>query len=129
LFKQLQAELGTSVLFITHNLAVVAQIADEVAVMYLGRIVEQGPVRDVLKHPRHPYTQCLLDSLPDLSGPRRRLRPIRGAVPGLREIPPGCPFHPRCPHFVAGRCDLAVPDLRELAARHHVACVRAEELP
>ena len=129
LFKQLQAELGTSVLFITHNLGVVAQISDEVAVMYLGRIVEQGSVRDVLKRPRHPYTRCLLESLPDVSGLRGRLQSIRGSVPGLHEIPPGCPFHPRCPHFAAGRCDVAVPDLRELAPRHHVACVRAGELP
>jgi len=129
LIKDLQKDLGTSVLYITHDLAVVAQIADEVAVMYLGRIVEQGRVREVIRRPRHPYTRCLLKSLPGLSGAHRRLESITGSVPSLTDIPPGCPFHPRCPHFVPGRCDVgSAPPLRELQSGHRVACVRAEEI-
>ncbi|MCD4824558.1 MAG: ABC transporter ATP-binding protein [Phycisphaerae bacterium] len=129
LINDLKAELGTSVLFITHDLGVVAQIADEVAVMYLGRIVEQGDVRIVMKNPLHPYTRCLLKSLPGLSGHHKRLDSIEGSVPSLTEIPPGCPFHPRCPDFVAGVCDVGnPPELQELRDGHYVACARAEEV-
>ena len=129
LIKDLQAELGTSVLFITHDLAVVAQMADEVAVMYLGRIVEQSDVRTVLKNPRHPYTIGLLESLPGVSIETERLPSIEGTVPSLTEIPPGCPFHPRCPYAEAGTCDVdGPPELHEIADGHQVACVRVEEI-
>jgi oligopeptide/dipeptide ABC transporter ATP-binding protein len=143
LLKELQAELGTAILMITHDLAVVAQVADEVVVMYLGRVVERGPVRQIMKQPRHPYTQGLLMSLPGRhvgQGPavtigadgkrrRRRLPSISGSVPALTDLPPGCPFHPRCPHAVAGRCDVgAPPPLQALNAEQSIACVRAEEL-
>jgi oligopeptide/dipeptide ABC transporter ATP-binding protein len=129
LIKQLQAELGTSVLFVTHDLAVVAQMADDVTVMYLGRIVERGTVRDVLKDPRHPYTIALLKSLPSLSRPGQPLPSISGSVPFLTDIPPGCPFHPRCTYAQAGRCDLGRPPALEVVAEGHaVACVRAEEI-
>ncbi len=126
LMRDLQAEMGMSMLLITHNLGVVAQMADEVAVMYLGRIVEQGLVREVLKRPRHPYTKCLLRSLPALSSHRQRLPSIRGSVPALHEIPPGCSFHPRCPSFAAGRCDTEIPSRIQTCAGHHVACHLAE---
>ncbi len=129
LIKDLQRELGTSVIFITHDLGVVAQIADDVAVMYLGRVVEQGTVRQVLKTPRHPYTASLLRSLPGLDTDAARLPTIQGSVPSLGNVPPGCPFHPRCPHAVPGRCDVgAVPELRSFDADHLAACVRVEEL-
>ena len=129
LMKDLQKDLGTSVLYITHDLSVVAQIADDVAVMYLGRIVEQGSLREVLKRPRHPYTRCLLKSLPALARARQRLESIKGGVPSLTEIPPGCPFHPRCPYFAAGTCDAAgPPPLRALDGGRRVACFRAEEI-
>ncbi|HVU24136.1 MAG TPA: ABC transporter ATP-binding protein [Opitutus sp.] len=129
LIRSLQRELGCSVLLITHDLGVVAQAADEVAVMYLGRIVERGPMRDVIKHPRHPYTQGLLQSIPSLNL-GRRLASIPGTVPSLAAIPPGCPFHPRCEFAQAGRCDIATPPpLRPIAPGHEVACVRAEEIP
>jgi len=129
LIKSLQDDFGTSVMFITHNLGVVAQIADDVAVMYLGRIVERGRVIDVMKRPRHPYTQCLLKSLPGLTESRRRLQSIAGSVPALAEVPPGCPFHPRCPHCQPGRCDVgAPPPLRELTGGQMAACLRAEEI-
>ena len=129
LLKALQRDLGTSVLLITHDLGVVAQTADEVAVMYLGRIVEHADVRTVLKHPRHPYTAALLHSLPSLHGHEERLPSIRGSVPSMLELPTGCPFHPRCPHAVAGRCDVGgPPELRDLRPGHQVACLRAEEI-
>ena len=129
LLKGLQEELGSSVLLITHDLGVVAQTADDVAVMYLGRIVEHADVRTVLKRPRHPYTAALLRSLPGLHMRRDRLPSIKGSVPSMIEIPPGCPFHPRCPHREAGRCDVGgPPPLRPLADAHDVACLRAEEI-
>ncbi len=129
LIKDLQADLGTSVLFITHDLAVVAQMADEVAVMYLGRIVEQSDVRTVMKNPRHPYTIGLLKSLPGVSTEAERLPSIEGTVPSLTEIPPGCPFHPRCPYAVSGTCDVGgPPELQRVAESHSIACVRAEEI-
>jgi len=129
LMKELQRDLNTSVLFITHDLGVVAQMADEVAVMYLGRIVEQGDVRRVLKDPMHPYTQCLLKSLPSLSTSHERLASIEGSVPGLTEIPPGCPFHPRCPHARTGTCDVGgPPELETSEEGHRVACLLHEEI-
>ena len=129
LLKRLQAELGTAILLITHDLGVVAHTADDVIVMYLGRIVERAPVRALLKTPRHPYTAGLLRSLPSLAKDHARLPSIAGSVPALSEIPPGCPFHPRCPHAQAGRCDIgAPPDLVELSPDHAVACVRVDEL-
>jgi len=128
LIRSLQAELGCSVLLITHDFGVVAQAADDVAVMYLGRIVERGPVRDVIKRPRHPYTQGLLKAIPSLNL-GRRLASIPGSVPSLAAIPAGCPFHPRCPHAQAGRCDVGpAPALRSLAPGHDASCLRAEEI-
>jgi oligopeptide/dipeptide ABC transporter ATP-binding protein len=128
LIKTLQREIGCSVLLITHDLGVVAQTADDVAVMYLGRIIERGPVRDLLKDPRHPYTQGLLRSIPSLHR-GGRLTSIPGAVPLLTAIPAGCPFHPRCPHAQPGRCDAGgPPELRVVAPGRDVACVRAEEI-
>jgi oligopeptide/dipeptide ABC transporter ATP-binding protein len=129
LMKGLQRDLGTAILLITHNLGVVAQMADDVAVMYLGRIVERADVRTLLKDPHHPYTMGLLGSLPSLSQKRKRLYSIRGSVPSLAEVPSGCPFHPRCPHCEFGRCDLgAPPPLEDFAPGHQVACLRAKEI-
>lgn len=130
LIKNLQEETGTAVLLITHDLGVVAQTAHEVAVMYLGRIVERAPVRPLLKTPRHPYTRGLLDSIPGINIRKQRLNAIRGTVPSLTAIPSGCPFHPRCPYAEPGRCDTGpAPVLREIDTRHQVACIRAEEIP
>jgi len=126
LIKSLREASGTSVLLITHDLGVVAQMADEVAVMYLGRIVEQAPVRTILKTPRHPYTRGLLASLPGIHA-RGKLPSIQGCVPSLSEIPPGCPFHPRCAEWVPGVCDRGAPPvLREFAPGHRVACLGRE---
>jgi oligopeptide/dipeptide ABC transporter ATP-binding protein len=124
LMKGLQRDLHTSILLITHDLGVVAQMADDVAVMYLGRIVEQSDVRTIMKKARHPYTMGLLKSLPGLARNKARLPSIEGSVPSLTHIPPGCPFHPRCPFAVAGRCDVGGPPRLE----NGVACVRAEEI-
>jgi len=128
LIKAFQRDIGCSILFITHDLGVVAQTADDIAVMYLGRIVEHGNVHDVLRHPGHPYTQGLLRSLPSLNT-GGHLAAIPGAVPSLTAIPAGCGFHPRCPHARAGLCDIGgAPALRTFAPAHSVACVRAEEI-
>ena len=129
LMKGLQRDLGTSTLLITHDLGVVAQLADDVAVMYLGRIIERGPVREIMKRPRHPYTHGLLQSLPSLAMNKERLPSIEGSVPSLTEIPSGCPFHPRCPHAESGLCNLgAPPDIEEVDSGHDVACFRWREV-
>jgi len=113
LLDQLRVEMRLGMLFITHDLAVVAQVADYVAVMYTGRIVEQGPVREVLTDPRHPYTQRLLAASPTLE--RRALEPIPGSVPPLTELPPGCAFAPRC-SLRRVECDAGVPALFPIGA-------------
>jgi peptide/nickel transport system ATP-binding protein len=97
-------------MLITHDMGVIAQMADDVAVMYLGRVIEFAPVRELFRAPRHPYTRALLRSVPDLDAkPRQRLATIGGAVPQPNARPVGCPFHPRCPEVIPGRCDTAVP--------------------
>ncbi len=129
LIRSLQRDLGTSVLLITHDLGVVAQTAEEVAVMYLGRIIEEADIRPLMKDPRHPYTRALLESLPSLSRKGERLPSIEGSVPSLREVPPGCPFHPRCPHARPGLCDVGgPPPLAAMSDGRLVACLRAEEV-
>jgi peptide/nickel transport system ATP-binding protein len=124
LLRQLQKELGMAIIFITHDLGVVAQMADRVAIMYTGKIVETGTVRDIFKRPAHPYTSNLLRAVPRLGRLRswRELKPIQGAVPSLYGLPSGCTFHPRCEAFVAGVCETAFPPPRPVAAGHSVAC-------
>lgn len=129
LMKGLQKELNTSTLLITHDLGVVAQLADDVAVMYLGRIVERADVRTVMKNPRHPYTIMLLKSLPSLAMNKARLPSIKGTIPSLAEMPPGCPFHPRCPFAEEGRCDIGTPPvLEQVGDGHTAACLRWREV-
>ena len=130
LMKDLQADLGTSVLLITHDLGVVAQAADEVAVMYLGRVVERSDVRTIMKKPRHPYTIGLLESLPSVSMDQAELPSIKGSVPSLAEIPSGCPFHPRCEFHKPGVCDIGgPPPMTTFADGHDVACYRVDAIP
>jgi dipeptide transport system ATP-binding protein len=126
LFMDLQAQSGTAYVFISHNLAVVEHVAHDVAVMYLGRIVEQGAKAVVLGAPRHPYTQALLSAVPSLRAAEQRTRvPLLGEPPSPLEPPAGCPFHPRCP-LAAERCRSEVPLLREVAGRQ-VACHLAQD--
>ena len=121
LMQELQDELGMAIMYISHDLGVIAEIADEVAVMYLGRIVEQADVYTLFDDPKHPYTQGLLNSIPRF-GRRKRLEPIRGTVPEPRAIPKGCPFSTRCPHFMPDICDTAVPPLVSVGVQHDVRC-------
>jgi len=115
LLKRLCRDHGTAVMLVTHDMGVIAETADRVAVMYAGRVVEIGPVRDVVKAPQHPYTIGLMGSIPAIGHRLKRLRQIDGAMPRLGAIPPGCPFNPRCPQ-VFDRCRTERPDLLPAAA-------------
>jgi len=123
LMRQLQQEDGMAIMLITHDLGVVAEMATDVAVMYLGRVVEQGPVDAIFHAPKHPYTRALLRSIPRMRArSRERLTPIAGSVPHPYDRPAGCPFHPRCPDFMPGTCDRQAPDPRMVGDRHTVSC-------
>jgi oligopeptide transport system ATP-binding protein len=134
LLKDLQARLGLSYLFIAHDLAVVKHVADRVAVMYLGRIVEIGPKDDVFANPRHPYTRVLLSAIPRPDPHRKLARSAAqgeapgGDMPSPANVPPGCRFHTRCP-FVIDRCRTEDPALHTIEPGHLSACHRAEDLP
>ncbi|MFN4277843.1 MAG: ABC transporter ATP-binding protein [Ferrovibrio sp.] len=124
LLRELQRDLGTAILLISHDMGVIAEMADEVAVMYAGRIVEKAPVERLFAEPQHPYTIGLLGSIPRLDVTREHLPAIQGSVPDPMNPPPGCRFNPRCP-FADAECRQAVPELREVAASHAVACWKA----
>jgi len=121
LLKRLQREMGLAYLFITHNIGVVEYLADDVAVMYLGRIVERGTVAEVLGAPKHPYTQALLAAVPKLDGERYTVK-VEGELPSPVSPPSGCHFHPRCPHAIA-TCRTDYPAAARLSATHEVRCV------
>jgi oligopeptide/dipeptide ABC transporter ATP-binding protein len=127
LMRGLQKRLGMAVMFITHNLGVIAQIADSVAIMYLGQVVEYGPVREILRNPKHPYTVDLLRAVPRLGKTaRQRLVAIEGSIPSPFERPSGCPFHPRCSRRLPGKCEVHMPALTQLDDRHSVRCLLYE---
>jgi peptide/nickel transport system ATP-binding protein len=127
LMHDLQNELNMAVIFITHDLGVVAEIADEVAVMYLGIVVERGDVDQIFHEPKHPYTRALLRSIPRLGEARRaRLDSIRGMVPDAFTRPTGCPFHTRCDFAIPGVCDTIVPPITDLGHRRDVRCLLYE---
>jgi oligopeptide/dipeptide ABC transporter ATP-binding protein len=129
LLKGLQAELGMAIIFITHNFGVVADIADRVSVMYLGKIVETANVDDIFYAPKHPYTRALLRSIPRLGSDQgRRLPTIPGMVPDPYSAPSGCAFHPRCGMAAAGTCDRTVPEPRHFPAGQMSRCHFAERL-
>jgi oligopeptide/dipeptide ABC transporter ATP-binding protein len=122
LLRDLQARYNTAIIFITHDLGVIAQMASYVVVMYLGRVMEEGPVDDIFHAPKHPYTRALLRSIPSLYGQTRVALPvIAGALPHPFNRPPGCPFHPRCPD-VMPRCSTAVPRLMPVGTSQLASC-------
>jgi peptide/nickel transport system ATP-binding protein len=128
LLKGLQARLNLSVVLVTHDISVVAYACDRVVVMYAGRVVESGPVAEVLERPLHPYTMGLTNAFPDLERAGGELVPIEGSPPSLLDPPKGCRFAPRCP-FAQPRCTQTEPPLTTDAAGHASACWRAEEAP
>jgi oligopeptide/dipeptide ABC transporter ATP-binding protein len=122
LMNNLRTEFKTAILFITHNLGVIAKMADDVVVMYLGKIVEGASVRNIFHDPKHPYTQGLMNSIPSLATTgKERLVPIKGIVPDPFEVPQGCGFEPRCPHAME-ICKTQIPPLKEVAPGHVAAC-------
>lgn len=133
LLQKLQRERGMAMLFVTHNLGVVAEVAHRVAVMYAGRIVETGPVADVFRNPKHPYTMGLLASMPKLGDATRmkhageKLAAIPGVVPSLMNMPSGCAFEPRC-RFATEDCRKAVPPLFDVGAHHQSRCIHWQEV-
>ncbi|WP_454689659.1 ABC transporter ATP-binding protein [Achromobacter aloeverae] len=121
LFMDLRASLDLAYLFISHDLGVVRHVSDRVVVMYLGRVVESAPTDELFSRPNHPYTRALLDQIPRLDARRTPFRAIEGEIPSPLAPPPGCHFHPRCPHAMP-RCRSEVPRLRGIAVRHESAC-------
>src|SRR5215207_6513388 len=123
LLLDLQERNGMAIMLITHDLGVIAEMADDVVVMYLGRVVEEGPVDDIFHAPKHPYTRALLRSIPSVdSPPRRKLPTISGSIPHPYNRPPGCPFHTRCPDFMPGLCNVVEPALAAVGAGQMAAC-------
>jgi peptide/nickel transport system ATP-binding protein len=128
LMKKLQKDMGLTYLFISHDLSVVRHMADVIAVMYLGRIVEIQPTVDLFANPLHPYTRLLLDTIPDLEAPKRNRSPMGGEVPSPVSPPSGCSFHPRCP-LAFDRCKQERPERRAEVHDRRVACFAAETIP
>ena len=123
LLRKLQDEKGLSIILITHDMGVIAEMVDDVVVMYLGRVVEQGPVDAIFHAPKHPYTRSLLRSIPTiLAKPRTKLTTISGSIPHPYNRPAGCPFHPRCPDFMPGTCDTHEPHLVAQGDNQQVSC-------
>jgi oligopeptide/dipeptide ABC transporter ATP-binding protein len=127
LLAELKAQLGMALILITHDMGVVASVADRIAVMYAGRIVEQSDVHELYRHPAHPYTRALLQSIPRLRRDDQPLKVIPGLPPNLLHIPPGCPFHPRC-EFELQRCREELPQSAALGPQRYSACHRAREI-
>jgi peptide/nickel transport system ATP-binding protein len=127
LIKGLQRDLKLSVIFISHDVTVISQMVEKVAVMYAGKFMELGNIEDVFLKPRHPYTYMLLKGVPDIKGRPKRLEGISGAPPDLRSPPSGCRFHPRCP-FAKDMCSKTEPEFTDLENGHLVACLRASDI-
>jgi len=123
--RRVQEDLEASVILIGHDMGLMAQFADRVGIMYAGKLVEEGPVRDIFSNPQHPYSQLLIDSLPTLEK-KGVFQGISGSPPLLLDLPPGCVFHPRCPYAMA-RCAVEDPVLRPVGLNHSAACHLLEE--
>ncbi len=121
LIRKLQSEFHMALMMITHNLGVIAEMADDVVIMYMGKVVEEAPVREIYHDPLHPYTIGLMESIPALTRKKERLKPIKGMVPDPYNLPKGCPFEPRCPEAM-DICRTQMPELKEVKAQHKVAC-------
>lgn len=126
--RKVQDEFGMSIIYISHDIAVIAEITDLIGVMYAGKIVELGSTREIFANPRHPYAWLILSSTPSITGPRRQLAPLEGEPPNLLEPPPACRFHPRCP-FATDICHEKEPPLAEIKPGHWAACWHHEEVP
>jgi len=118
----LRHELGFGIVFITHDLSLLVEIADRIAIMYAGAVVEEARARELYEKPRHPYTTALMSAFPPLSGPRERLEGIPGQPPDLKKLPKGCSFSPRCPEVIPGRCDTTDPPNVSMNGGHRVVC-------
>jgi len=126
LMKSLKTELNTSMIMITHDLGIVAEICDKVAIMYAGSVVETADKYELFKNPKHPYTIGLFNSIPDIERDIERLKPIKGLMPDPMNLPSGCPFHPRCDHAMP-QCSEVVPQRIEVGDGHYVKCLLFEE--
>lgn len=126
--KAIQADLGMSIIYISHDIAVIAEVTDKIGVMYAGKLVELGPTEEVFARPKHPYAYLLLSSTPSVTGPRRKLAPLEGEPPDLLNPPTGCRFHPRCP-YATERCSTEEPPITEIASGHQVSCWNWQEVP
>ena len=126
LMHELKEKYNTSMIMITHDLGIVAEICDEVAVMYAGQIVEEGTLEQVFNHTKHPYTEGLFNSLPNVKDRKSKLKPIKGLMPDPMDLPPGCAFAPRC-NYATEACTREKPVLKSVGGAHRVACARYEE--
>ena len=123
LMRDLQENFDMAIMFITHNLGVIAEIADEIVVMYMGKEVERSNTIEVFEDPKHPYTVSLLGSIPQIGEKKAELDTIEGMVPSPFDLPPGCVFHPRCPDFMPGKCDKVYPEYAEVVEGHWARCL------
>jgi peptide/nickel transport system ATP-binding protein len=126
--KRIQAEMGMSIIYISHDIAVIAEVTDSLGVMYAGKLVEYGRTAEIFARPRHPYAYLLLRSTPSITGPRRQLSPLQGEPPDLFRPPAACRFHPRCP-FATDICSTEEPPLADIGGGHLVACWHHDEVP
>jgi peptide/nickel transport system ATP-binding protein len=127
LMRELQETVDMAIMFITHNLGVVAEMTEEICVMYMGKVVERASTVEVFYEPQHPYTRALLKSIPRIGAERGgRLATIKGMVPSPFDLPPGCVFHPRCPDYMPGKCDRVVPSWTQVGKNHWVRCLLYE---
>ena len=128
LLKKLKQKLGMAMILITHDMGVVAEVADRITVLYAGRVCESASTKTIFNNPLHPYTKALLEAVPNLALKREKLKVIPGVIPNLIEPPSGCRFHPRCEFAKEGVCTIEMPSVKELEPDHYVACVRVREI-